>query len=338
MRCTTCARIRKGPPSAFDALASGVERVLGESDRRWQALADLSADWYWETDRQCRLSWLSGSAPQAMAPGCDAAALLGRRHDQIALFRPPAEGWAAMHERMARRAPFRDLEFQVQTPRQTRWLSISGRPRLDMHGGLIGYEGVGRDVTERRSAHEQLIASEQRWSMMARLAADWYWQTDAEHRLLPLSPEQHRRVGAQLAESVEGRTRWDAHRMALPPQQWAEHRADLDARRPFRSLQFEIDGADREAPLALGLAQRLAALRCRATLHRLPRSGPRHHHAQAGRAAAAAPQRGRCSAPSPERTRDLQQVNLRPRRLRAPARARAAHAHRPRAGPGPPAA
>jgi PAS domain S-box-containing protein len=234
----------QGAPSAFDALASGVERVLGESDRRWQALADLSADWYWETDRQCRLSWLSGSAPQAMAPGCDAAALLGRRHDQIALFRPPAEGWAAMHERMARRAPFRDLEFQVQTPRQTRWLSISGRPRLDMHGGLSGYEGVGRDVTERRSAHEQLIASEQRWSMMARLAADWYWQTDAEHRLLPLSPEQHRRVGAQLAESVEGCTRWDAHRMALPPQQWAEHRADLDARRPFRSLQFEIDAGE----------------------------------------------------------------------------------------------
>jgi len=67
-----------GAPSAFDALASGVESVLGESDRRWQALADLSADWYWETDRQCRLSWLSGSAPQAMAPGGDAAALLGR--------------------------------------------------------------------------------------------------------------------------------------------------------------------------------------------------------------------------------------------------------------------
>ena len=32
-------------PSAFDALASGVESVLGESERRWQALADLSADW-----------------------------------------------------------------------------------------------------------------------------------------------------------------------------------------------------------------------------------------------------------------------------------------------------
>jgi len=58
---------RAGTPSAFDALASGMESALGESERRWQALADLSADWYWECDRQHRLSWLSGAAPQALA-------------------------------------------------------------------------------------------------------------------------------------------------------------------------------------------------------------------------------------------------------------------------------
>ena len=39
---------------------------------------------------------------------------------------------------------------------------------------------------------------------MTRLAADWYWQTDAEHRLLPLSAEQQQRIGADLAERIEG--------------------------------------------------------------------------------------------------------------------------------------
>jgi PAS domain S-box-containing protein len=109
---------------------------------------------------------------------------------------------------------------------------------------VIGYEGVGRDVSERRQSHAQLMASELRWSTMARLAADWYWQTDAEHRLLPLDREQQQRIGAELAERIEGRTRWDAHRESLSAEQWAEHRADLDARRPFRSLQFEIDAGD----------------------------------------------------------------------------------------------
>jgi PAS domain S-box-containing protein len=109
---------------------------------------------------------------------------------------------------------------------------------------VIGYEGVGRDVSERRQGHAQLMASELRWSTMARLAADWYWQTDAQHRLLPLDREQQQRIGAELAERIEGRTRWDAHRESLSAEQWAEHRADLDARRPFRSLQFEIDAGD----------------------------------------------------------------------------------------------
>ena len=231
-----------GAPSAFGALASGMETALGEAERRWQALAELSADWYWESDRQHRFSWLSGAAPHALAPELDEAALLGRRLDQVGLFRAPEGGWAALHARMMRLEAFRDVEFQVSaTPRPPRWISISGRPRRNVQGTVIGYEGVGRDVTERRVALERAGASEQRWSAMAQLAADWYWQTDAEHRLLPMGVEQQRRIGAELAERLEGRTRWDVHRDALTPQQWAEHRADLDARRPFRSLQLEVD-------------------------------------------------------------------------------------------------
>ena len=234
-----------GAPSAFGALASGMESALGESERRWQALADLSADWYWECDRQHRLSWLSGAAPQALAPGLDETALLGRRLDQVGVFRAPDGGWAALLARMARLEAFRDVEFQVSVPTRTlRWIALSGRPRRNAQGTVIGYEGVGRDITERRLAIERLSASEQRWSAMAQLAADWYWQTDAEHRLLPMGAEQQQRLGAELAERLEGRTRWDVHRDALTPEQWAEHRADLDARRPFRSLQFEIDAGD----------------------------------------------------------------------------------------------
>jgi len=236
-----------GTPSAFNALgfnapASGADSALGEADRRWQARAELSADWFWEADRQHRLSWLSSAAAQALAPGLDGAVLLGRRLDQIGLLRAPEQGWAALHGHMTRLESLREIEFQVGAPgRPPHWISISGRPRHNAQGAVIGYAGVGRDVSEMRRAHEQLLASEQRWSTMARLAVDWYWQTDAEHRLLPLDREQQQRIGAELAERIEGRTRWDAHRESLSQAQWAEHRADLDARRPFRSLQFEID-------------------------------------------------------------------------------------------------
>ncbi len=229
-------------PSAFGALANGVESVLGQSERRWQALADLSADWYWETDAEHRISWLSRSAPFLTEQGWQVEDVLGHRHDQIAFFRPPPGGWRNFHDALAKQIPFRDLEFQVAAQRGPGlvWVSLSGRARLDEQGSLLGYEGVGRDVSERKLAHEILLANEQRWSTMVGLASDWYWETDREHRLLPLRPELRQRFG-NLLEQVEGQTRWDAYGNALTPEQWAEHRADLEAHRPFRSLQIELE-------------------------------------------------------------------------------------------------
>ncbi len=236
---------RLGPPSAFDALASGMEDVLGESDRRWRALADLSADWFWETDAEGRLSWLSGSAPATNVLGWSDETLLGRRRDELAFLDPPAQGWAHLHQAMQAQASFRDVEYRARARQGDHaiWVSISGRPRFDGRGEFAGYEGVGHNITERKVALERLSASEQRWSLMAGLASDWYWQSDSQHRLLPMSPELYRRVPL-FAEKVVGKTRWEAHHDALSPEQWAEHQAELDAHRPFRGLQFEAEAGD----------------------------------------------------------------------------------------------
>ncbi|MDE2453146.1 MAG: PAS domain S-box protein, partial [Burkholderiales bacterium] len=236
---------RLGAPSAFDALATGVEGVLGESDRRWRALADLSADWYWETDTEQRLCWIAGTPPMTGVLGWAQEDLIGRRRDEVPFFEAPAIGWDRYREGLERMQALRDLEFRVfgRQGNQVRWVAISGRPRVDAFGEFVGYEGVGRDITERKAAHERLAASEQRWSLMAGLASDWYWETDAEHRVLPLAPEFRRRMPF-LAERVLGRARWEAHRDSLSPAEWAEHHADLEARRPFRALQFEVPTGD----------------------------------------------------------------------------------------------
>jgi len=233
---------RSGPPSAWDALATGVESVLGESDRRWRALADLAADWYWETDTRHRLAWISGAAPPISAQGWSLQRVMGRRYDSIDFFEPPAAGWPAFRTTLDSHAPFRDIEFRIlaRDGDPPVWVSISGRPRLDMAGRFAGYEGVGRDITERQLANEQLRSSEQRWSAMAGLASDYYWETDAEHRMKPLRPELRRRFGDR-SERLEGLTRWEAHPHALTAEQWADHRADLEAHRPFRGLQIEVE-------------------------------------------------------------------------------------------------
>ena len=124
------------------------------------------------------------------------------------------------------------------------WVTLTGRPHLDDEGRFTGYEGVGRDVTEQRLAHERLLESERRHAMMADLAADWFWQTDAEHRLQEVGPVARQLLGDR-ADQALGHTRWSTFADGASEVEWAAHRADLDAHRPFRGFEFAIRSGQR---------------------------------------------------------------------------------------------
>lgn len=233
---------RLGAPSAFDALATGFEGVLGESERRWQTLADLAADWYWETDGLHRLAWMSGAGPLIASQGLRPTELVGQRYDQIDAFEAPADGWDRFHALLDSGRAFRDLEFRVRPHGHSEasvWVSISGRPRRDAEGRLLGYEGVGRDISERKQTLERIRNSEQRWTLMAGLASDYYWEADTQHRVQPLRPEMARRFGP-MSETLEGHTPWEIYPDAMSAARWDEHRADIAAQRPFRGVEMDI--------------------------------------------------------------------------------------------------
>ena len=95
--------------------------------------------------RACRSFWTSRSAPYLTELGWRVEDLIGLRHDQIAFYRPPAQGWRGFHDTLARRQPFRDLEFQVcaQSGSAVIWVSLSGRARFDDDANYLGcYSGA----------------------------------------------------------------------------------------------------------------------------------------------------------------------------------------------------
>jgi signal transduction histidine kinase len=88
-------------------------------------------------------------------------------------------------------------------------------------------------AAERRLAEEALRHSERRFRDIAEFSADWIWESDINHRFVFLSGE-----GAQ---TVFGKTRWEvAGADPETDQHWQRHKADLDARRPFRGFRFSI--------------------------------------------------------------------------------------------------
>jgi PAS domain S-box-containing protein len=234
-----------GAPSRFDLGAREVETALGERERRWQARMRLSADWHWETDASLVFTWVSQDLASLVKLGVQPTDLIGHRLDAVPLFGAPAGGWAPLLERVAQRKAMRDVMIEVRRRgRSPVWVALNGRAHFDETGHFTGYEGVGRDVTEQRLAHERLAESEKRHSMMADLAADWFWQTDAEHRLVEVGLVAKQLVGDR-ADQVIGRHRWSVFADGASTEEWAAHRAELDAHRPFRGFEFAIRGGQR---------------------------------------------------------------------------------------------
>jgi two-component system cell cycle sensor histidine kinase/response regulator CckA len=86
----------------------------------------------------------------------------------------------------------------------------------------------------------ELEKSEERYRELFSIASDWIWETDAQHSFVAVGK-------GSLANTVTGKKRWE---IALPDgdlDKWDRHRADLEARRPFRNFIYQLkddDGQD----------------------------------------------------------------------------------------------
>ena len=87
------------------------------------------------------------------------------------------------------------------------------------------------------SALEAARLSEARFRSLTGLSADWFWETDADHRLQWIAGGQPvlRLFGPERAY---GKHLWEAEGLDLSPESLAAHRAALEAKAPF--YEFEL--------------------------------------------------------------------------------------------------
>jgi diguanylate cyclase (GGDEF)-like protein/PAS domain S-box-containing protein len=80
-------------------------------------------------------------------------------------------------------------------------------------------------------------AAEARFQALIRLSSDFYWETDAAHRLTMLVHGAAHR-SALPRERLIGRPRWEMHSVSPDPAAWQAHMAALEARLPFGGFEF----------------------------------------------------------------------------------------------------
>ncbi len=121
-------------------------RELRASEARFRNFADISADWFWETDEALRIIFLSDRFEQVT--GVAPETMIGKSFQEIEPPGTDAEIWRTHLDTLAAHQPFKEFIYPRDED-ETGFLSISGRPVFDQVGVFSGYRGVGRDVTER---------------------------------------------------------------------------------------------------------------------------------------------------------------------------------------------
>src|SRR5262249_2194099 len=120
----------------------------------------------------------------------------------------------------------RQFVAQLQVTRSYARLADESQARRELVRAVERAEAI---AAERRLAQEALQHRERRFRDIAELSADWIWESDSDHRFTFLRGD-----GAQ---AVFGKTRWEvAGADPVNDAYWRRHKADLDARRPFRGF------------------------------------------------------------------------------------------------------
>jgi PAS domain S-box-containing protein len=97
----------------------------------------------------------------------------------------------------------------------------------------------------RQRADEALRAAEEKFRSLTAMSSDFYWQTDAGHRLMARGPgSKPAAVSAFVGDAQVGLHRWEIPHLSPDEAGWEAHRAVLDAHRPFRDFELSRGGAD----------------------------------------------------------------------------------------------
>ncbi|MBC7436082.1 MAG: response regulator [Bdellovibrionales bacterium] len=119
-------------------------KALHDSEARFQQLAALASDWYWEQGADADGTTVSG--PVAEILGLRVTAFFGH-HSQLA-----ASGWnldeqKALHALLATQQPFNNFKFsRINHDGTCQYFSVSGEPMLDPRMRFVGYRGIGMEI------------------------------------------------------------------------------------------------------------------------------------------------------------------------------------------------
>ena len=88
-------------------------------------------------------------------------------------------------------------------------------------------------------AEEAFRISDERARDFAKSSSDWFWELDADMRYIYLSDQYENITGSKIVDRLGNHPKEDANPLKNS-EKWTSHKADLEARRPFKDFEFTL--------------------------------------------------------------------------------------------------
>ncbi|MEL6416609.1 MAG: diguanylate cyclase [Pseudomonadota bacterium] len=130
-----------------------MERAAEMAESQLSYLADFATDLYWETDLEGTVIAAGGRLMKTITP--DKSRIIGQHYMKVIELSP--EERQKMLTALQAIKPYSDILSVLQDPKGDRYhISLSATPRYDRAGNVVGYLGIGTNVTNRIEAQSRL--------------------------------------------------------------------------------------------------------------------------------------------------------------------------------------
>jgi diguanylate cyclase (GGDEF)-like protein/PAS domain S-box-containing protein len=243
------ARAFDSEEDARSALRAAIQAVC--EDERWVcgrylevAGGLLRAFAHWSTDDPAMLRYLERVSPMTFKPGEGLVGIVWQSRQPLwvrDISHGPAGGRPALAVDMGAKSvlvvPVLALDAVIGVfifhSREMREADQRLLEAMQLIGGQIG------QLVRRAKAEDAVRESEARFRSLCALSSDVFWEQDAQFRFTAINDSS----GA-LDSGMLGKPRWEQPLANMSAEDWAAHRAVLEAHQPFRDLELCRIGED----------------------------------------------------------------------------------------------
>ena len=135
--------------SRSDRVCAEARKLADESEQRLADWARASADVFWETDTEHRLTHIRTVGQELEDSALDG--LFGKTRWQLARVQTPEDSpeWQSHIIDLEAQRLFRNFEYGIYTKTNgIEWVRSSGSPMFSASGEIVGYRGVTSDINK----------------------------------------------------------------------------------------------------------------------------------------------------------------------------------------------